>query len=342
MATEHTLNTLGKIASFLQGELKGPEDLSITGIQALNRAGPQEISFAVNPSYKEAVEASQAGAVILPQTWPYPISRPAILVKDVYLAYAMLAAALNAREFCAQGIAEQVTIGHNCHISPEVTILPHVYIGNDVTIGNRVTIHSFTYIGDGVTIEDGVTIHANVTLYAGTHIGQNVIIHAGAVIGSDGFGYAQGPSGHVKIPQTGRVVIEDDVEIGANTTIDRATFGETRIGHGTKIDNLVQIGHNVQIGPHCILVAQVGIAGSARIGAGVMIGGQAGIAGHIELGDGVKVAAQSGVAKDVPAKETVSGSPAMPHRLWLRVAGLLKKLPEMEAGLRRLQEKWKE
>lgn len=336
MATKEALNTLGKISTFLNGELKGPEDLPITGIQALNQAGPKEISFAVNASYKDAVEASHAGALILPNTWPHPLQKPAILVKDAHLAYAMLASAFDATEFCAKGIAEHVTIGNNCNISTQVTILPHVYIGNDVTIRDRVTIHPFTYIGDGVTIDEGTTIHANVTIYSGVQIGKDVIIHAGAVIGSDGFGYAPGPSGHVKIPQKGIVVIEDQVEIGSNTTIDRATFGQTRIGYGTKIDNLVQIGHNVQIGPHCIIVAQVGIAGSAKLGTGVMIGGQAGIAGHIELGDGARVAAQSGVVKDVSAKETVSGSPAIPHKLWLRVSGTLKKLPEMESLLRRL------
>ncbi len=334
MAIKDSLNTLGKIATFLNGELKGPEDLPITGIQALDQAGPNEISFAVNTSYKDAVEASNAGALILPDTWPHSLQKPAVLVKDAHLAYAMLASAFDTAEFCAKGIAEYVIIGNNCNISKQVTILPHVHIGNDVTIRDRVTVHPFTCIGDNVTIGEGTIIYANVTIYSGVQIGKSVIIHAGAVIGSDGFGYAPGSSGHVKIPQKGIVVIEDQVEIGANTTIDRATFGETRIGHGTKIDNLVQIGHNVQIGPHCILVAQVGIAGSAKIGTGVMIGGQAGIAGHIELGDAARVAAQSGVVKDVPAKETVSGSPAMPHRLWLRVSSILKKLPAMEAALR--------
>lgn len=341
MTTKNTLNTLGKIAVFLNGDLKGPENLPVTGIQALNQAGPNEISFAINASYKDAVEASRAGALILPDTWPYPLQKPAVLVKDAHLAYALLASAFNAAEFRAKGIAEYVTIGNNCNISTEITILPHVHIGNHVTIRDRVTIHPFTCIGDGVTIDEGTTIHANVTIYSSVQIGKDVIIHAGAVIGSDGFGYAPSPSGHVKIPQKGIVVIEDQVEIGANTTIDRATFGETRIGFDTKIDNLVQIGHNVQIGPHCILVAQVGIAGSAKIGAGVMIGGQAGIAGHIELGDGARVAAQSGVVKAVHPKETVSGSPAMSHRLWLRVSGILKKLPAMEAALRDLQNRLK-
>lgn len=331
------LNTLGNIAEFLNGELKGPEDMPITGIQALDKAGPTEISFAVSPAYKDAVATSDAGALILPKTWPYPISKPVILVNDAHLAYALLASALHTKPFCPKGIAENVTIGKNCRISEQVTIMPHVCIGDDVVIEDEVIIYPFTYIGDGVSIGKGTTIHANVTIYAGTQIGRYVIIHGGAVIGSDGFGYAPGPHGHVKIPQTGTVVIEDHVEIGANTAIDRATFGETRIGTGTKIDNLVQIGHNVKVGPHCILVGQTGIAGSAKLGTGVMIGGQAGIGGHITLGDGVRVAAQSGVVKDVAANETVSGSPAMPHRLWLRISGLLKKLPEMEAALRRIQ-----
>ncbi|MGB9713013.1 MAG: UDP-3-O-(3-hydroxymyristoyl)glucosamine N-acyltransferase [Dissulfurimicrobium sp.] len=329
---------LKDIASAVDGRLVGSGRLEIRGIRSLDLAGPDEISFAVGTYLEEDVRRSSAGALILPEKWPLSIDRPAVLVRDPYLACAIVASLFNKKEFEATGINADARIGTGCSISDNISIHAHAYIGDRVVIGPYVTIYPGVYIGDDAAIGEGCVIYPNVVIYKGCRIGKRVTIHAGAVIGSDGFGYARRGDESVKIPQIGIVVIEDDVEIGANVTIDRATFGETRIGRGTKIDNLVQIGHNVTIGPGAVIVAQVGIAGSARLGSGVMLGGHAGILGHIELGDGVKVGAMSGVAKSVPAGEAVSGIPAIPHKQWLRVMNVLKRLPEMEKEIRRLKE----
>lgn len=332
------MKTLGEIALLVDGRLSGPEGLQIKGIRSLDLAGPDDISFAVGAYLERSVRESMAGAVILPEKWPYPLNKAAVFVKDPYLACAIVSSIFNQSEFKAGGISTGAHIGKDCSISDQITIHSHAYIGDRVEIGPYVTINPGVYIGDDVKIDEGCVIYPNVVIYKGCRIGKRVIIHAGAVIGSDGFGYARQGAEHVKIPQTGVVVIEDDVEIGANAAIDRATFGETRIGRGTKIDNLVQIGHNVTIGPNSILVAQVGIAGSARLGAGVMLAGQVGVIGHIEIGDGVKVGAKSGIAKSVPSGEAVSGIPAISHRQWLRVMGVFKRLPELERELRELKE----
>ena len=331
------MKTLGEIAQLLQGKLKGPPEFHVSGIQALTAAGLDEISFAVGPRYGEEVEKSRAGALILPKDWPYPLDRPSILVKDPYLAYALIASAFLDKPFSALGISPEAHLGSHCEIDRNVSIYSGVYIGNRVRIGPYVTLHPGVCVGNDVCIEDETTLYPNVVVYEGCRLGKRVAVHAGTVIGSDGFGYARRGESHVKIPQIGIVVIEDDVEIGANCTIDRAALGETRIGRGTKIDNLVQVAHNVSIGAGSLLVAQVGVSGSTRLGKGVVLGGQVGLVGHIELGDRVMVGAQSGVAKSLAAGEVVSGTPAMPHRLWLRVGGALKRLPDMVKEVRDLK-----
>jgi UDP-3-O-[3-hydroxymyristoyl] glucosamine N-acyltransferase len=331
------MKTLGEIALLIEGDLKGPGDFPVSGIQALTAAGPDEISFAVGSRYREDVERSRAGALVLPKDWPYLFNRPSVLVEDPYLAYALIASAFSDKPFSALGVSPEAHVGSSCEIDRNVSIYPGVYISDRVRIGPYVTLHPGVYVGNDVYIEDETTLYPNVVVYEGCRLGKRVAVHAGTVIGSDGFGYARRGESHVKIPQVGIVVIEDDVEIGANCTIDRAALGETRIGRGTKIDNLVQVGHNVSIGAGSLLVALVGIAGSARIGKGVVLGGQVGVGGHIELGDKVMVGAQSGVAKSVAAGEVVTGSPAMPHRLFLRVGSALKRLPELVKEVRDLK-----
>ena len=251
------------------------------------------------------------------------------MVKDPYLAYAVTANFFVSTPFVPQGVDERAVIGPSCNIHKEVTIGAGAVVGKGCKIGRHVHIHPGVVIGRDVEIGDETVIFPNVVIYDGCRVGKRVRIHAGAVIGADGFGYAQGPQGMVKIPQVGRVVIEDDVEIGANTTIDRAAIGETRIGKGTKIDNLVMIAHNVSLGPHCVIVSQVGISGSTRVGQGVMMGGQVGVVGHIEIGDGARIGAKSGVPHSISPGETVSGIPAMPHLKWLRMVNALKRLPEL-------------
>ncbi|HEY8368325.1 MAG TPA: UDP-3-O-(3-hydroxymyristoyl)glucosamine N-acyltransferase, partial [Thermodesulfobacteriota bacterium] len=210
-------------------------------------------------------------------------------------------------------------------------------IGPRCRIGAGAWLVSGVHLGEGVEIGEATTLHPHVTVYPDCRIGSRVIVHAGTVIGSDGFGFARTPNGAVKVPQVGRVVIEDDVEIGANCAIDRATLGETRIGRGVKIDNLVQIGHNVQLGPGTIVVAQAGISGSTKVGRGVTIAGQAGLVGHVEVGDGVIVTAQTGVTNDVPAGQVVSGSPHRPHGEWKRIMAAMADLPNLRQRVKALE-----
>ena len=334
--------TLEELARVAGGRLSGPADLLVKGIQSLDQAGPDEISFAVGPKYKDLVKQSRAGAIVLPEGWPEETNRPAIFVKDPYLAYARLVAAFTSRPFTPLGVSQGAFIGKGCEIHQEVTIHPGVFIAEKVKIARGVTLYPGVVLGDGVEIGEGSTLYPNVVVYQGCKIGSRVNVHAGAVIGSDGFGYARDGETYVKIPQIGTVVIEDDVEIGANACIDRAALGETRIGRGTKIDNLVQVAHNVAIGPNSVLVSQVGIAGSARLGRGVVLGGQAGVVGHIEIGDGAMIGPQAGVAGDVAPGEIVSGSPAMPHRLWRRVSVSIKKIPELLKEVKELKNRIKD
>jgi UDP-3-O-[3-hydroxymyristoyl] glucosamine N-acyltransferase len=336
---ETTPGTLGEIALLVGGEINGPAGFPVNRIQALASAGPDEISFAVGPRFREEVRASRAGALMLPKDWPDPLDRPTVLVEDPYLAYAILATAFSRKPFVALGVSPKAHIGKGCSIHQDVSVYPGVYVGNRVRIGPGVTLHPGVYCGCDVCIEEGTTLHPNVVVYDDCRIGKRVTVHSGTVIGSDGFGYAHKGKVHIKIPQTGIVVLEDDVEIGANCAIDRAAFGETRIGQGTKIDNLVQVAHNVTIGPNSLIVAQVGISGSSRLGEGVVLGGQAGVLGHIELGDGVMVGAQSGVGKGVPAGTVVSGTPAIPHKLWLRVGSALRRLPDLLRDVRDLKDR---
>ncbi len=332
----HTLRTLAELAG---GKVRGNPDFTVSGIAALDSAKKDEISFAVNAGAAGLVQKSGAGALILPENWPFEEKRPCILVPDPYLAFARIAGFFASKPFHARGIHQSAQIGEGCTIDPRVTICAGVVIGEKADIGEEVTIHPGVVIGSRVSIGRRSEIFPNVVIYEGCRIGQNVRIHAGAVIGADGFGYAQGPEGHVKIPQTGIVEIEDDVEIGANSTIDRATLGITRIGRGTKIDNLVMIAHNVTIGPQSIIVSQVGISGSTKVGAGVLMGGQVGIVGHVEIGDRARIGAKSGVAQSVPPGETVSGAPAIPHRRWLRMVNALKRLPDMVRDIRELKKR---
>jgi UDP-3-O-[3-hydroxymyristoyl] glucosamine N-acyltransferase len=224
-------------------------------------------------------------------------------------------------------------------LGKDVHVGPFAVVAEGAVVGDRVTLYPGAYVGKGAVVGEDSVLHPQVTLYEGVRVGKRALLHAGCVIGSDGFGFAPTPDGYRKIPQVGTVEIGDDVEIGANTTIDRAALGVTRVGSGTKLDNLIQVGHNVEIGRDTVIAAQVGIAGSARVGNRVMIGGQAGLAGHIEVGDGVMLGAKTGVAVPLSAKENRawSGVPAMPHRTWLKMSTLLPRLPELFRRVARLE-----
>ena len=330
---------LAELAALVQGELVGDPEVLISGVADFDSAVVGEITFVADLKRGARLDECKASAIIVP-TAVTEISGPAIRVKNPYLAVARIHALFVAEPFAATGIDALAVVGQDCYIPTEVAISPLVYLGNRVRLGQRVTLHPGVVVYDDAVIGDDVVLYANVTIGHGCQIGNRVIIHSGAVIGSDGFGYATDGNGyHVKRPQVGVVQVDDDVEIGANACIDRATFGKTWIKRGAKIDNLVQLGHNVVIGEDALLVAQVGMAGSTTTGNNVVIGGQVGLAGHIHLGDRVMIAAKSGVHNNLDPGAIVAGIPAISHKTWLRSSGAYAKLPEMVRELRELRRK---
>jgi len=330
---------LAELAELVDGEVQGDPETVIHGLRDIESAGQGEITFIIKATQADQIASSLASAVIVPQKIP-EVDRAVIRVRDPNLAAAVIHNLFLKKPFTATGISPKAHIGGDCRIPAEVSIGPQAVLGERVLLGNRITIGPGVVIADNVEIGDDSTIYANVTIGAGSRIGARVIIHSGTVIGSDGFGYATDKNGrHLKRPHVGFVQIDDDVEIGANVCIDRGTFGKTLIGRGTKIDNLVQIGHNVEIGENSILVAQVGIAGSTTVGAGVILGGQVGIAGHVTLDDHVMVGAKSGVHSNIERGKIVSGYPAIDHKSWLKACSFFPKLPQMVKEIRELRKK---
>jgi len=331
--------TLAELSEMVGGELHGDPDIAIHGIADLALAGPGEIGFLVKVSGLERIKNSKASAFIVPDSLVYE-DKPLIKVKNPYLAAARIQNFYQAKPFKAQGISPKAHIGSNCEIPDEISIGPFVAVGDRVKLGKRVILHPGVVIGNDVVIGDDCTFYPNVTVYHSCTIGARVIIHSGTVIGSDGFGFATDEAGnHVKWPHIGTVQIDDDVEIGSNVSVDRGTFGKTHIMRGTKMDNLVQIGHNVTIGENTLIVAQVAIGGSASLGNNVVLGGQVAIKGHIHLEDGVMVAAKSGVHGNVPKGSIVSGIPAIPHKDWLKASTIYAKLPKLYRELLEMRAK---
>ena len=333
--------TLKHIAESIGGTVVGDEQVLIKGINSLLLAEKREISFLADPRLKNQIKVTKASAVIVKELTSL-YQGPQLVVPDPHLAYARVATIFAPPVPRFPGISEKAVIEEGTHLGKDVSIYPFVYVGEESVIGNKVVLFPGVYIGNKVKVGDGSVVYPNVTIMSDCIIGKEVIIHAGTVIGSDGFGFARDGDASVKIPQTGIVEIEDNVEIGANNTIDRAALGKTLIKKGVKTDNLVQIGHNVVVGENTIIVAQVGIAGSTRIGKNVVIGGQVGFADHIEIGDRVMIGAKSGVAKSIPGGEVVSGIPTMPHRLWLKTRGHIRRLPEYSERVKKLENKVKE
>jgi UDP-3-O-[3-hydroxymyristoyl] glucosamine N-acyltransferase len=320
--------TLGLLAELVEGSVEGDATLLISGVAGIREAQPGEITFVAHAKYLRPLKAAKASAVILDRTMP--ADRSAIRVDQPYRAFATLLTLFYPRLRPRAGIMQPVVIGERVRLGQEVTLLPYVTLSDDVTIGDRVVLYPGVWVGPGSSIGDDTVIYANVSIYDRVTIGRQVIVHAGAVIGSDGFGYVQSPDGqHQKIPQVGGVLVEDDVEIGANVCIDRATLGETLIRRGTKIDNLVHIAHNVEVGESNLLLAQVGISGSCRLGTHVTLAGQVGVSDHLQIGDYATVIAQTGVAKDVEPRAIMTGTPAIPHNLWRRVQAASPRLPEL-------------
>jgi len=313
------------IVTFVGGRYDGSRDLALRGVGTIADAEPEQLTFLSNAKYAGQLATTRAGAILVANDLDGDDTR-FIRVGNPYFAMASVVARWFYERPAPKGISPLAAVAPTARLGKNAGIGPFAVIGDGVTIGDDVTIYGHVAIEPDCVIGDGTIIYPHVSIYHGSRIGQRCILHSGVVIGADGYGFAIEGGKHHKIPQIGIVRIEDDVEIGANTTIDRAALGETVIGEGTKIDNLVQIGHNVRIGKHCLLVSQSGIAGSTELGDYVVVAGQSGFSGHLKIGNRVQVAAKSAVLDDVADGEKVMGNPAMPFRAFARREAFLKRL----------------
>ncbi len=330
--------SLKEIARILGGEIDGDENCIISGLAGIEKAGPGDITFVANPKYAQYIATTRASAIVCAPETIAP-GRNLIKVANPYLAYAKALRFLNPAPKEPGTIDPHAIIADNVHMGSNVTVYPFVYIGEGCRLGDNVTIYPHCYIGRNVSIGDGTLVHPNVTIEERCIIGSRVIIHAGTVIGSDGFGFARDKAAYYKIPQLGIVQIDDDVEIGACNTIDRAALERTWIKRGTKTDNLVQIAHNVIIGEDCCVVAQTGISGSTKLGDRVIMAGQSAAVGHITIGSDCIVGARGAVSADLPDGQIVSGAPAIEHKKFLRATTTFPKLPDMRRTLVQLTQK---
>jgi UDP-3-O-[3-hydroxymyristoyl] glucosamine N-acyltransferase len=334
--------TLSRIAELLGVPAPaGAESVRIAGVAMLGEAGPREVSFLGSDRFLPQFKETRAGAVLVQRRVKLPPDhgKTVLPVEDADLAVARVL------ELFAPpvprppaGVDRDARVAESASLGEGVAVGPNVVIGERARIGARSVLHANVFVGEGTVIGEDCELFPNVVVRERCTLGDRVILHAGAVIGSDGFGYRWDGTRHAKIPQIGTVVIEDDVEIGSCTCVDRAKFSATRVGRGTKIDNLAQVGHNVVIGPHCIIVGQAALAGSATLGTGVVLGGQSAVRDHIHMGDGSMLAACSGVMEDVGPRQVVSGLPALPHRQSLREQAALRRLPDLVTQFRRMQE----
>ena len=327
---------LADIANLLGGELIGDGNVDIHDVAEYERASPKDLSYV--ESAKKLSAHSDAGALIVPQG--LETNRPSISTQNPRLSFARAVSLFRPPRKFQPGIDAQASISDTARIGDGAYVGPFASLAGGAAVGDGSYIGAGVHVGENVSIGSGCFIHPNCVLYAEVEIGSRVILHAGVVVGADGFGYIPDEDGRIfKYPQTGRVVIEDDVEIGANTTIDRATLRETRIGRGTKIDNLVQIAHNVVIGEDCILASQVGIAGSVKIGRGVMMGGRVGVVDHVEIGDGAKLGADTGVLQSLEGGKVYMHNPAAEVRDARRRIAVLRNLPRLSDRVNRLERK---
>ena len=326
-----------ELAEHVGGHVTGDENVTVTGAATLQEAAPGDVSFLANLKYEKDLKNTQATVVVVGENVT-DNSRTLIKCKDPYYAFMQIVVLLHGhREHKKIGISSRANVADSAKIGDNVDIHNFVCIQADVEIGDNTRIYPNCTIGPGSKIGSDCILYPNVTIYDGCSIGNRVTIHSASVIGQDGFGYATHDGIHHKIPQIGGVLIEDDVEIGANCAIDRGTLGDTVIGHGTKMSNLIAIGHNTCIGPNCLLVAQVGIAGSVQVGKYCIFGGQVGVVGHIKIGDNARIGAQAGVTHNIDQGQAVAGSPAMPITQAKRSLTLLKDLPEFRKKLRELE-----
>jgi UDP-3-O-[3-hydroxymyristoyl] glucosamine N-acyltransferase len=331
--------TIKEFAEIVKGEVTGDPSREITGAAGISDASEGDITFVSGARYAKHLTGSKAACVIVKDLIP-GLATPQIRVSNPHYAFAKALECFHPHPVHAPVISERSYVAETAIIGRDVSIYPHVYIGEDAVIGDGTVILPGVYIGNGTKIGSRCLIFPNVTIREGVSIGDRVTVHAGTVIGSDGFGYVFEQGVHYKIPQVGGVIIGDDVEIGSNVSVDRATTGNTVIGNGTKIDNLVQVAHNVKIGRNSLIVAQVGIAGSTEMGDFVVIGGQSAVADHSTIEAGTMIAGQSGIKGNV-AKGIYAGSPAIPHATWLRAQALFGRLPELNKRIKDLEEKVK-
>lgn len=330
--------SLRELAEYLGGVVAGDPEATVSGLGSLDDALPGQITFLANPKYAHKVETTAATAVMLPPG-AESYGKNAIVLSNPYLAFAKVLTLFTTVKKASKGVMPGAFIGENVQLGADITIYPGAYVADRVKIGDRVVIYPSAVIYEDVTIGDDVVIHGNVSIRERCRVGSRVIIHNGAVIGSDGFGYAPDGKSYFKIPQIGIVIIEDDVEIGANTTIDRAALDVTRIGRGVKLDNLVQIAHNCTIGQDTVFASQSGIAGSSQVGKNVTVGGQVAISGHLKVGDNIMLAGRCGVTGNLDNPGVYSGMPPLPHKEWLKASIVYGKLPEMRRTVSALEKR---
>lgn len=328
-----------QIAAFLNGTVEGDPDVKVSNFSKIEEGKIGTLTFLANPKYEHYIYNTKASIVLVNNDFTPSGIVPATLIR-VDNAYASLAMLLNMVEQSKKkenGIDSTAFIAKSASVDENAYIGAFAYIGNNAKVGKNCRIYPYAYVGDNVIIGDNTVLYPHVTIYEGCVVGCNCILHAGSVVGSDGFGFAPEGETYKKIPQLGNVVIEDDVEIGANTTIDRAVMDSTILRRGVKLDNLVQIAHNVEVGENTVMAAQVGIAGSVKIGKHCMFGGQVGLAGHIKIADHVNFGAQSGVISDIKEATTVLGAPAIPAKNFMRSSAIFGRLPEMYRSIGQLQ-----
>ncbi len=342
--------TAGQIAAAVGGAVEGDENICVSTFAKIEEAGKNALTFLANPKYTHHIYTTDAGVVLVRRDFvaEHPVHATLIRVDDPYATLSqlmqMVDAALNARP---SGVEQPSFVAEGVELPEGVYVGAFAYVGAGARLGRNVKIYPQAYVGPGVTIGDDTVVYPGVKIYHGCRVGARCVLHSGVVIGADGFGFAPMPDGsYSKIPQIGVVEIADDVEIGANTTVDRATMGATRVGRGTKLDNLIQVAHNVEIGSNTVMASQSGIAGSSRLGSNCMVGGQVGLAGHISVGDRVQIGAQSGIHADVADDARIMGSPAVPFGDYARQAACIKRLPDtinrinaLERAFRKLNEK---
>ncbi len=331
---------LDEAAALTGADLQGPGDLRVTGVSTLDDASAEELALLSDRRYLERAAGSAAGAFLVAGALAPLLEsdpRPRLVCADPHVALRPLLARLHPVAPSSPGVHPSAVLGRGVVLGEAVTVGPWAVIEDDAEVGDRTVVHAHVVVGTGVRVGPDCVLHPHVALYPGAVLGARVVVHAGAAVASDGFGYAFEDGEPRKVPQVGRCVVEDDVEIGANATLDRGSIGDTVVGKGTKIDNLVHVAHNCRIGRACVLTAQVGLAGSTVVGDGVLFGGQAGVAGHLTIGPGARIAAQAGIIGDIAAGATVAGFPARDHGAVMKGAALTLRLPELVRRVRELE-----